>query len=82
MIIVWDEPKRLANLYKHGFDFAELTEGFFASSVIVPANRGRSMAVGRLSNGVIAVVFVFLGREGLSVISMRTADSKERRLLG
>ena len=82
MIIVWDEPKRLANLYKHGFDFAELTEGFFASSVIVPANRGRSMAVGRLSNGVIAVVFVFVGRVGVWVIYLRPPDSKDRRLLG
>jgi len=26
--IVWDEPKRLANLDKHGLDFADLDLGF------------------------------------------------------
>lgn len=29
MKIVWDEPKRLANLDKHGLDFADLNETFF-----------------------------------------------------
>jgi uncharacterized DUF497 family protein len=29
MQIVWDEPKRLANLDKHGLDFADLNETFF-----------------------------------------------------
>jgi uncharacterized DUF497 family protein len=28
MKIVWDEPKRLANLDKHGLDFADLNETF------------------------------------------------------
>jgi uncharacterized protein (DUF4415 family) len=28
MKIVWDEPKRLANLDKHGLDFADLNEAF------------------------------------------------------
>jgi uncharacterized DUF497 family protein len=28
MQIVWDEPKRLANLDKHGLDFADLNETF------------------------------------------------------
>jgi uncharacterized DUF497 family protein len=28
--IVWDEPKRLANIAKHdGLDFTDLDEGFF-----------------------------------------------------
>jgi uncharacterized DUF497 family protein len=29
MQIVWDEPKRLANLDKLGLDFADLNETFF-----------------------------------------------------
>jgi uncharacterized DUF497 family protein len=78
--IVWDEVKRQSNLDKHGLDFAELTEGFFMSSVIVPAEKGRSMAIGALSSGVIAVVFLRLGREGLSVINMRPASAKERKV--
>lgn len=32
MMIVWDEPKRLTNLAKHGLDFADLDETFFLSS--------------------------------------------------
>jgi len=38
---------------------------------------GRLIAVGRLANGVIAVVFVTLGAEGISVISMRPVSRKE-----
>lgn len=73
MRIVWDEPKRQANIYKHGLDFADLT--------IVPARGNRLQAVGRLADGTISVVFVALGTEGFSVISMRPASQKERRLL-
>jgi uncharacterized DUF497 family protein len=77
--IVWDEPKRLANIAKHGgLDFADLKEGFFERSMIVPGRGNRLIAVGRLAEG---VVFVALGSEGLSVISMRPANAKERKLL-
>ncbi len=81
MQIVWDERKRQANINKHGFDFADLSEEFFARAVIVPANDGRSMAIGRLRDGTIAVVFAFLGTEAISIVSMRVADRKERRVL-
>ena len=38
MKIVWDEPKRLANLAKHdGLNFADLDDLFFERSVILPA---------------------------------------------
>jgi uncharacterized DUF497 family protein len=47
MKIVWDEPKRLANIASHGMDFADLDETFFEGSVIVPAKLGRQIAVGR-----------------------------------
>jgi uncharacterized DUF497 family protein len=39
------------------------------------------MAIGRLAPEVIAVVFVALGAEGVSVISMRPASRKERRII-
>ena len=81
MIIVWDEPKRLTNLAKHGLDFADLDETFFLSSLVVPAKANRHMAIGRLADGTIAVVFAVLGAESLSVISMRPASRKERELL-
>ncbi|HRD46630.1 MAG TPA: BrnT family toxin [Caulobacter sp.] len=81
MAIVGEELKRLSNLAKHGLDFADLDEDFFLSSLVVPAKDDRHMAIGRLANGVIAVVFVVLGTEGVSVVSMRPASRKERSLL-
>ena len=81
MMIVWDELKRQTNLAKHGLDFADLDEEFFLASVVIPAKGGRHMAVGRLADGTVAVVFAALGTEGVSVISMRPASKKERSLL-
>ena len=45
MKIVWDEPKRLANLARHRMDFADLDEAFFEGAVIVPARLSRLNAV-------------------------------------
>ncbi|CAN7691804.1 BrnT family toxin [Mesorhizobium sp. LjNodule214] len=80
MKIVWDEPKRLANIGKHGLDFADLDEDFFLASTIRAAKDGRLMAIGRIVDGVVAVVFARLGSEGISIISMRPANQAERRL--
>lgn len=82
MKIVWDEPKRLANIAKHGgLDFADLTEEFFLTSIIKPAKKNRFSAIGRLNaSGVLVVIFAVLGSEGISVISMRPAKPKEREL--
>jgi uncharacterized DUF497 family protein len=49
--------------------------------MVVPARDGRSMAIGRLDPDTIAVVFMVLGEEGLSVISMRPPSARERRLI-
>ena len=80
MKIVWDEPKRLANLDKHGIDFADIEEGFFLSALIGPAKNGRYFAIGEL-DGTIIVIFATLGNEGVSIVSARPASRKERRLL-
>ncbi|MDE1916887.1 MAG: BrnT family toxin [Sphingomonadales bacterium] len=80
MIIVWDEPKRLSNLDKHGIDFAHVTEDFFASALVGPAKEGRWFAIGEM-NGVIVVIFAYLGTEDISIISARPASVKERSLL-
>ena len=80
MKIVWDHPKRVANIAKHGLDFATLTEEFFADALVLSAKRGRYLAIGRDLNGVVSVVFVTLGLEGISIISMRPASAKEKRL--
>ena len=79
MIIVWDEPKREANLTKHGIDFAAIDETFFANALIGPARDGRWFALGRL-DGIVVVIFARLGFEGVSIISARSASRKERKL--
>lgn len=79
--IVWDEPKRLANIARHGMNFADLDESFFEEAVIVPGKLGRLVAVGRHPLGIILVAFATLGTEGISEISMRQASRKERRLV-
>ena len=83
MKIVWDEPKRLANIAKHnGLDFGDLDEEFFERSIIVPGKSNRFIAVGRLGHGiVVVVVFTVLGSQGVSIVSMRRASAKERKLL-
>jgi len=81
MMIVWDEPKRLANLATHRLDFADIDLAFFEDAVIRPSHSGRLLAFGRNQGEPIAVVFKRLGREAVSVISMRPASRKERSLI-
>ena len=80
MKITWDPPKRIANIVKHRMDFATLTEEFFANALVISAKRGRYKAIGVDANGVISALFVTLGLEGISVISMRPASKNERKL--
>lgn len=80
MQIVWDEPKRLANIAKHGIDFEGIDEDFFASALVGPAKQGRYFAIGEL-DGAIVVIFAVLGTEGISIVSARPASSRERKML-
>jgi uncharacterized DUF497 family protein len=80
MKILWDEPKRLANIKKHGLDFADLNETFFDDALVLPSYHKRWRGIGKDTRGVITVVFVTLGTEAVSVISMRPADRYEREL--
>lgn len=80
MRIVWDEPKRLANLDKHELDFRDLTPQFFDEALIVPARERRQAAIGRLADDTLTVIYFELGTEAVSVISMRHASPKERKL--
>jgi uncharacterized DUF497 family protein len=82
MLIVFDDFKRMTNLAKHQLDLADLTPEFFESAAIFEAKKGRSLAIGEIGEfEVISVIFVPLGSEALSVISMRPASKKERSLL-
>jgi uncharacterized DUF497 family protein len=78
--IVWDEPKRRANLDKHGVDFADLNEGFFDNALVLATYRNRWRAIGINVRGVVSVIFATRGTEGVSIISMRPASKKERVL--
>lgn len=79
-VIVWDEPKRQANIAKHGFDFADLTLDFFLSATLVPAHSGRLAAIGRLEDGTVTTIYYELGAEALSIVSLRPASKKEREI--
>ena len=86
MKIVWDEPKRQANLDKHGFDFADVGELDWRRSVIEMAKpdadgKQRMKAIGYYRDGTAVVIFATLGREAISVISFRNANAKERSKL-
>jgi uncharacterized DUF497 family protein len=87
MKIVWDEPKRLANLDKHGLDFRGFEEGFsWETCLVFPARpsqtgRARHQMIGELKGELVVVAVVSpLGFEALSVVSLRPASGKERRL--
>jgi len=80
MIITWDEKKRLVNLTRHETDFADLDFAFFDHAIIRRSHSGRWLAIGSSAYGLISVAFATLGQEAISVISMRPASRKERKL--
>lgn len=82
MRIVVDEPKRRANLLKHGMDFDDAAVFDWPGSLIVAARDGRSKAIGMLRERPVTIVFRRLGTEGLSIVSMRPSSRKERRQYG
>lgn len=78
----WDDNKRLANIEKHGYDFRVAVTIFEEAVVEVPHRRhdeDRILALGRLDNYVIAVVYTRRG-QARRIISARRASKKERRL--
>lgn len=88
-MIVWDEPKRLANLAKHDLDFADFETGFdFATALEVTAKpsrtgRSRSPLIGSFRGRlVVAAIVSPLGTQALALISLRPASSSERILYG
>ena len=64
-------------LDKHGLDFADLNEAFFADALFVPSKKNRWKGIGADLRGVICVVFARLGSKGVSVISMRRASMRK-----
>lgn len=86
MKIIWGEPKRLANIEKHGLDFADIGEfawesALFEESLAKNFGRQRFKALGYFRDGTAAVIFATLGSEAISIISFRQASKQERRRL-
>ena len=87
MKIIWDEPKRLSNLAKHGLDFADIEDGFdFDGAIVLPAKPSRTglarfRLISELNSALlVAVVGSQLGSEAFSIVSLRPASQKERKL--
>ena len=82
MPITWDEPKRLSNLAKHGLDFGDITAEFFENSVATAVINGRVKFVGAMEGALVVVVIAApLGDEAISIISLRRANRKERKIV-
>ena len=87
MKIIWDEPKRLSNLVKHGLDFVDIEEGFdFDGAIVLPAKPSRTglarfRLIGELHGALlVAIIGSSLGSEAISIVSLRSASQKERKL--
>jgi uncharacterized DUF497 family protein len=85
MKVVWDEPKRQANILTHGFDLADAESFDWETAVVVSGHAGkdgrpRFRAIGWLGHELVTVVFSLLGAEAISAISLRPASRAERKL--
>jgi uncharacterized protein len=85
MKILWDEPKRIVNLEKHGLDFESVFEFDWKGARITearPSRHGgtRMKAVGKFDNQMAVVIFSFLGTEAISIISFRRASLREGKV--
>jgi len=81
MKIIWDEPKRQANLVKHHMDFADVVFFGWETALIAKNHSNRMKAVGYFEDGTAVVIYAELGTEAISIISFRRANAKERSLL-
>ncbi len=79
------QPKRSANLAKHGYDPADFEAAFGFDRYLSrrakpsPAGRERLMPVGTwFDDAVVTVILSPLGTEACDVVSVRDASDKER----
>ena len=84
-MIVWDEKKRIANLEKHGLDFAASHLVYDSPDKLtitaVRNNEARSMDIALIEylGMVLALIYVQRG-DDIRAISLRRASRKERKL--
>ncbi|MBC5766528.1 BrnT family toxin [Ramlibacter albus] len=81
-MITWDEPKRRANLGKHGIDLAELEQVFDLPMVTVDDDSEdygelRLQSLGMLRDRVVFLVWTPRGDDTAHLISCRYADRQE-----
>lgn len=84
MKIVWDEPKRRANLKKHGLDFADAALALAGITCTFEDARfdygeQRFITLGLLHDTVVVMACTETARE-LRIISMRKATKHEQSL--
>lgn len=86
MLMLWDEPKRIANIQTHKLDFVDARDRFeWATAIVVLAHpdpatgKPRFNAIGWLDGALVFLVFAPLGTEAISAISLRRANRKERK---
>ncbi len=82
----WDEAKRLSNLAKHGFDFADAAKLDWVRAHILPDRRfdyGDDRYRAFLTMDRVLCSIAFTRRAGaLRILSLRRANRMERRLYG
>lgn len=81
----WNQNKRLKNVVKHGFDFADAPEIFKKPMVIRLDTRqeygeDRFIGIGILKNQVVIVVYCEPDVETIRIISLRKAVKREQKL--
>ncbi|KMO11237.1 BrnT family toxin [Methylobacterium platani] len=84
---MWGEPKRQANLKKHGFDLADFEDAFSFERFITldaePSKTGRVRfkLIGSWHDNIVVVAIVSpLGSEAIDIVSVRRANGDERAL--
>ncbi len=84
MNFLWDETKRVANINKHGLDFADAEKVFAGPMVLFEDDRvdygeQRMIGIGLLDYLVVLIVHVETD-DTIRIISMRKAESYETDL--
>ncbi len=86
MKIVWDEPKRVANLRQHGLDFADVEQHLEWDSAVYfetypsrRTGRERLKALAAMNGTLVIAIFSPLGGEALALVSLRPASVRERK---
>jgi uncharacterized DUF497 family protein len=84
MHVTWDDHKQRLNLKEHALDFADHEDFDWETAIVLPGKPGkrgepRYRAVGLWRDHLLTIVFSPLGREAISLVSMRPSSKSERK---